>query len=159
MKIFAALTIVLLTQMSCASVREAASIKPRSFEENGVLMSEPTPSAWAIGSTWNFVQYAEDGTVALDVTFRVTDRPVRTCNSGDWRALEITKGHVGNGTVPLQHAYNVSGRLLTLDLTGACDLGYLQGALDQEKFDGQTVGGGFFDGDFHPQRVIGHRSR
>ena len=159
MKLLVAATIVLLTQMGCASVRESSSIRPRSFEENGLLMSEPTPSAWAIGSTWNFVQYAEDGAVVLEVAFRVTDRPVRTCNSGDWRALEITKGRVGNGTVPLQHAYNVSGRLLTLDLTGACDLGHIQGALDQGTFDGQTVGGGFFDGDFHPQRVIGRRSR
>jgi hypothetical protein len=122
-------------------------------------MSEPTPSDWKTGSVWNFVQYGEDGSAVLNATFRVTDNSAQTCSSGDWRELEIVEGQVGDGSVKLRQAYSVSGRLLTLDLTGWCDIGEIQGALSEGSFVGQTTGGPFTRGKFVPQRVVGRRLR
>jgi hypothetical protein len=129
------------------------------MEGNGKLMSMPTPADWQVGSTWSFIRFSEDGSPTLEVTFRVTDNPVKTCSSGDWRELELVDGHIGNGSIPFKQAYSVSGRLLTIDLTGGCDLGGVQGALTDGWFVGQTTGGPFSRGNFIPQRVVGRRLR
>lgn len=155
MRTLAIITSVLLLT-GCAS-DGSSFIPPRTMEENGQLMSEPTPSEWKAGSVWNFVQHNQDGEVVLDVTFRITDVPAETCSSGDWRVLELVNGKIGDGSIPLKHAYSVSGRLLTLDLTGWCDVGEIQGALTNGSFTGQTTGGAFTGGKFIPERVVGHR--
>jgi hypothetical protein len=157
MKRLSAITAILLLA-GCAA-RDVGSIQPRSLGENGILMSEPTPSNWEIGSEWNFVKYGKDGVAVLDVTFRVTDNPARTCSSGDWRELDIVDGQIGTGSIQLKQSYSVSGRLLTIDLTGWCDVGAIQGALSEESFAGQTTGGPFTRGKFVPQRVVGRRLR
>ena len=129
------------------------------MEENVLLMSQSTPSGWEIGSIWRFVQYEDDRSVALDITLRVTDRSTQTCSSGEWHELEVVEDRSGNGSIELKHAYSVSGRLLTLDLTGWCDVGEIQGELSEESFVGQTTGGPFSNGRFVPQRVTGRRLR
>ncbi len=158
MRPLATVTLILLLA-GCAATRQASFIQQRSLEENGLLMSEPTPSDWKTGSVWNFVQYGEDGSAVLDVTFRVTDKSTQTCSSGDWRELKIVGGQIGDGSIQLKQAYSVSGRLMTLDLTGWCDLGEIQGALSEGSFVGQTTGGPFTHGKFVPQRVVGRRLR
>lgn len=157
MKILASGAFVLLLA-GCAALH-SASINPGSLEENGRLMSEPTPADWKVGSVWSFVQLSEDGSPILDVTLRVTNKPATTCSSGDWRELELVDGQVGDGSAQLNQAYSVSGRLLTIDLTGWCDVGEIQGALTNSWFVGQTTGGPFPDRKFVPQRVVGRRLR
>ncbi len=149
---------VILILPGCAAVH-STSIQPRSLEENRLLISETTPSHWRVGSVWRFLQLGPDGAAVLDVTFRVTDTSTETCSSGDWRELEMIEGQIGDGRIKLKQAYSVSGRLLTLDLTGWCDLGQIQGALSEGSFVGQTTGGPFTRGKFVPQRVAGRRLR
>ncbi len=156
MRALATVTLILLLT-GCSTTRQASSVPQRSIMENRLLMSEPTPSDWKTGSVWNFVQYGEDGSVVLDATFRVTDNSAQTCSSGDWRELEIVDGKIGDGSIKLRQAYSVSGRLLTLDLTGWCDLGEIKGALSEGSFVGQTTGGPSRHGKFVPQRVVGRR--
>ena len=152
-------TFVLILLFAGCVGRHSTSIQPRSLEGNRLLMSEPTPSDWKVGSVWNFVQFGTNGVAVLDVTFRVTDRPAETCSSGDWRELELIDGQIGNGSAQVRQAYGVSGRLLTLDLTGWCDVGEIQGALQGASFEGQTTGGPFTGGRFKPQKVVGRRLR
>jgi hypothetical protein len=152
------LGIIAILLAGCA-VHQSSAINPRSVDENRFLMSAPTPSDWEIGSVWNFVQYGRDEVAVLDVSFRVTDEPARTCSSGTWRRLEIVEGQVGNGSVELRQAYSVTGRLLTLDLTGGCDFGSIQGVLSERTFEGETRGGLTMGAKFVPQRVVGRRFR
>lgn len=158
MKPITLISLILLCA-GCAATRPGNPIHDRPIEENEHLISEPTPSEWKAGSVWTFVQYGDDGSTALDVTFRVTDKPAQTCSSGDWRELELVKGRIADGSVRFRQAYSVSGRLLTLDMTGWCDLGKIQGALSEGSFLGQTTGGPFTRGRFVPQRVLGRRLR
>jgi len=155
MKNLAAIVLILL--LAGCTTRYSTSVQPRTLEGNRLLMSEPTPSDWSIGSVWHFVQLGQDGTQVLNVTLRVTDRPTQTCSSGDWRELELVEGQIGDGSARLKQAYSVSGRLLTLDLSGWCDVGGIQGALSEGSFVGQTTGGPFTYGKFVPQLVTGQK--
>lgn len=150
-----AITLLILL-VGCVPHRPA-DIRAGSLEGNGLLMSQPTPSDWQSGSLWRFVKLGQDGTVLLDATFRITDSPAQTCSSGDWHVLELVEGRIGGGGAEFTQAYSVSGRLLTLDLTGWCDLGGIQGELTEGTFMGQTTGGPFTRGKFAPQRVEGRR--
>jgi hypothetical protein len=131
----------------------------KAAEEYARPTSEPTPAQWRVGSTWNFKQFARNGSTVLDVTFRLTDKPVETCSSGDWRELELIEGQphgqLGGGRFETVKAYSVTGRLLLLDFTGWCDLGGIRGVLSGASFLGDTTGGPFTHGQFDPERVVG----
>jgi len=105
------------------------------------------------------MQSGRDGAIEREFTVRVTDRPEQTCSSGDWRALEMMEDAVPGGSAPLKQAYSFSGRLLTIDLTGWCDVGEIQGALSGDSFAGQTTSGPLYGAKFVPQKVTGRRVR
>lgn len=154
MRLLSAVSFILLMAGCTATLNSTQQIRLREVE---LLMSQPTPSDWHPGSVWSFVQSGEDGSPVLKATFRVTDESAETCSSGNWRALELVEGEVGDGSIQLTHAYSVSGRLLTLDLTGGCDFGQIQGALSDGSFLGQTSGGPTTYGKSVPKRVVGRR--
>lgn len=151
------IAIIFLLMLTSCATNQSSATQPTSFKVNAELMSEPTPSDWEIGSIWNFVQYGKYESEVLNLTFKVTDKSTQTCSSGDWRELEIIDGQIGDSSIKLKQSYSVSGRLLTIDLTGACDLGEIQGALSDGSFEGQTSGGPFTFGKYVPQRVVGRR--
>ena len=102
---------------------------------------------------------ARNGSTVLDVTFQLTDKPVETCSSGDWRRLKLIDGQLdgqpGGGRFETLQAYSVTARSLLLDLTGWCDLGGIKGVLSGRSFLGETTGGPFTHGQFNPERVVG----
>lgn len=157
MKKFAVSVLVLLLA-GCAN-RSAAPDRPAILEDNASLMSEPTPPEWTTGAVWHFVQSGRNGAVEREFTVRVTGRPEQTCSAGDWRALELVEDSLPCANVPLKQAFSVAGRLLTIDLSGWCDVGEIQGALSGDSFAGKTTGGLLFGAKFVPQKVTGRRVR
>lgn len=123
------------------------------------LVAAPTPAEWRPGETWRLRSFDADGAVDSEVPLRITDRPIETCTSGEWMALERLDVAQPGGAAVAQApgtdwAYQVQGRSLGIDPHPAmCDMGSISGALDGARFTG-TIGGGPFPAPgYRPLRV------
>lgn len=151
MKILAALA---LTSMlaGCTSTRG----EPSDAERFATLVAEPTPPEWRVGAVWEFSNpEPHDGSPSSWIV-RVTNTPIETCTSGEWRKLEPIRAPVQGTREPARYAYSVSGRLLMLDFNaGTCDLGDIRGELTDGSFVGQRSAGPFPGRDFVAPRIVG----
>lgn len=127
------------------------------LEYNRELMDDVTPEAWHPGAVWAFAILAEDGTLETELTFKVATDPVNTCSSGEWRKLELVASNVDPSIPWYSPSYSVSGRLLTIVMSGWCDGREIQGELTGRWFVGEVMQGAFGNHDATRQRVIGRR--
>ena len=143
-----ALPIILIALLSACANDFAAHA-----ERYKQLVAAPTPSHWKPGAIWTFVIADHYGNKLNSLTFRISQDAAVTCSSGDWRKLELVEGKLGDGSVPLQAAYSVEGRALSLDLTGWCDVGGITGELLDHTFAGRSTGGPV-SGDSHSANQV-----
>ena len=145
---------VLLVLSGCASTsRQDAAARAAAYR---ALIEAPTPAEWRPGETWRLRHFDADGAVSGEVPLRITDRPIETCESGEWLALErLDVAQPGSAQAPgTDWAYQVEGRSLDIDPhPGWCDLGSISGALDGARFEGRTSGGPFTYGRYQPLRI------
>lgn len=147
---------VLLVLSGCASTsRQDAAARAAAYR---ALIEAPTPAEWRPGETWRLRRFDADGAVTSEELLRLTDRPIDTCQNGEWMALEplVPRRRPVREGVPLPEmhwAYQVKGRHLELDPTGWCDLEMINGALDGARFEGTTSGGPFAGRRYQPLRV------
>ena len=99
--------------------------------------SLPTPSSLKPGALWSFVLLNGDGGIAATLVVRLSDESINTCESGDYRRLEIlSKSKTSAAILENDAAYQVMGAALRIQLsTGLCDNGY--------AIIGEVRGGGF----------------
>ena len=73
------------------------------------------------------------------IVVKLSDVPVKTCDSGDYRRAEILAEHRVDDAIPLYNpAYEVTGAALRIQLsTGLCDDGYaIIGGVTKGGFEG-----------------------
>ena len=81
----------------------------------------------------------EHGQVAATIVVKLSDVPVKTCDSGNYRRAEILADHRVDDGIPLYNpAYEVTGAALRIQLsTGLCDDGYaIIGGVTERGFEG-----------------------
>ena len=99
--------------------------------------SLPTPASLKPGALWSFVLLNGDGGIAATLVVRLSDESINTCESGDYRRVEIlSKSETSAAILENDAAYQVTGAALRMQLsTGLCDNGY--------AIIGEVRGGGF----------------
>ena len=121
-------TLVLLLLTGCASNQPSPS---------QLASSLPTPASLKPGSLWSFVLLNGDGRIAATLVVRLSDESINTCESGDFRRVEVLSKSLTDAAITLNDAaYEVVGAALRIQLsTGLCDNGY--------AIIGGVKGGGF----------------
>jgi hypothetical protein len=120
------------------------------------LASEPTPAAWKALSTWKFTVAGRAGNPLGALTLEFTDRPAKTCSSGDWYRADFKDGTLANLAIPgwyteqkLYPAYGISGRAIVVQLNAPiCDnFIELHGELQESSASGTLLSQHMFGGD------------
>jgi len=77
----------------------------------------------------------KSGGLSQSIVFRVSDEPIHTCVSGDWKRLEVVRAP---DKLTLNPAYSVQGRNVEILLsTGLCDsYNEFVGELSDQGFSG-----------------------
>lgn len=122
--------VLILAALGCATTR------PSAFQQAAAL---PTPDTLAPDSRWAFVLLDEHGQMAGTIVVKLSDVPVTTCGSGDYRRVEVLADHRVDNRITLHNpAYEVTGAALRIELSsGLCDDGYaIVGGVTGSSFEG-----------------------
>lgn len=122
--------LILLATLGCATTQ------PSAFQKAAAL---PTPGTLAPNSRWAIVLLDEHGQMAGTIVVKLSDEPVKTCDSGNYRRVEVLADHrVDDGITLHDPAYEVTGAALLIQLsTGLCDNGYaIIGGVTGNGFEG-----------------------
>jgi len=88
--------------------------------------------------TVSFVETDSSGKTVRELKFELTDRPARTCISGDWKqaAVLADPGHYSNGAAYVM----ANGKLEVLLVNNICDVydSYF-GTVTNDRFSGEHV--------------------
>jgi hypothetical protein len=101
-----------------------ATTQPSAYEKAAAL---PTPDSLLPNSRWAIVLLDANGDLAADIVVQLSSAPVKTCDSGNYRSVEVISERRSDRSIPpLQNpAYDVEGAALRIELTsGWCDDGY-----------------------------------
>jgi hypothetical protein len=126
----------LVLLVACMLVVGCATTQPSAYEKAAAL---PTPNTLFPNSRWAIVLLDEHGQVAGTIVVKLSDAPVKTCDSGEYRRAEVLADHRVDGGIPLYNpAYEVTGAALRIQLaTGLCDGGYaIIGGVTESGFEG-----------------------
>jgi len=122
--------LILLATLGCASVQPSAYQK---------AAARPTPSTLTPNSRWAVVLLDESGQVAATLVLKLSDVPVKTCDSGNYHRAEVVAEHrLTDGITLHDPAYEVTGSAIRIQLsTGMCDDGYaVVAGVTGSSFDG-----------------------
>ena len=124
--------IVLITLI--ASLSSCSTTEPSQYQ---VWASEQTPNYWSVGSPWAFTAIREDGQIERSMTIKFTDTVTETCESGDWKRIEIIDQSPPRSPEFIgEAAYLLNGRALLINLTAnICD--------NYTEYRGELTGNGF----------------
>lgn len=125
-----ALAVALLITTGCATT-------PPSDYQRGMALA--TPATLNVNSRWALVLLDGHGQVAGSLVVRLTDAPVKTCDTGAYRRVEVLSDHRVDKSLPLfEPAYLVEGSALRIVLTtGVCDDSYaIIGGVTEAGFSG-----------------------
>jgi hypothetical protein len=123
-------------------ISACASISPSLYLD---WAGEPTPDYWSLGSSWAFAAIQEDGQIQRAITIRFTDTAAETCNTGDWKQVEIiAQSPERSEKFAGLAAYKLIGSTLRIDLTSnLCDTkSEYRGELTDTGFVGYQQSGG-----------------
>ena len=113
-----------------------ATTQPSAYEKAAAL---PTPKTLFPNSRWAIVLLDANGDIAGDMIVQLSSAPVKTCDSGNYRSVEVISERRSDSSIPLHNpAYEVEGAALRIDLsTGWCDDGYaIVGGVTEAGFEG-----------------------
>jgi hypothetical protein len=127
-----------------------ATTQPSAYEKAAAL---PTPDTLLPNSRWAIVLLDANGDIAGDMVVQLSSVPVKTCDSGNYRSVDVISERRSENSIPLSNpAYEVEGAALRIELTtGWCDDGYA-------IVGGVTKVGGF-EGIHMPEVLISPRSK
>jgi hypothetical protein len=126
-----------------------ATTQPSAYEKAAAL---PTPDSLLPNSRWAIVLLDANGDIAADMVVQLSSAPVKTCDSGNYRSVEVISERRSDRSIPLENpAYDVEGAALRIQLSpGWCDDGYA-------IIGGVTAAG--FEGIHMPEVLIVPRSK
>jgi hypothetical protein len=113
-----------------------ATTQPSDYEKAATL---PTPKTLFPNSRWAIVLLDANGDIAGDMVVQLSSAPVKTCNSINYRSVEVISERRSDSSIPLDNpAYEVEGAALRIDLSpGWCDDGYaIIGGVTEAGFKG-----------------------
>ena len=122
--------VILLTFLDgCATVQLSAYQK---------ASTAATPPTLRPGQKWAIVLLDGEGHVWKTLVVRLTNIPIRTCDSDNDRQLDVISESVGKGPLLNSPVYEVSGAAMRMQLSStACDGGYgVIGGVSDSGFEG-----------------------
>jgi hypothetical protein len=103
-----------------------------------IASAAPTPLTLRPGQKWAITLLDGEGHIWKSVVVRLTDIPVKTCDSDDDRKLELISESLGTGPALHEPTYHVTGSAMRIQLaSAACDAGYsLVGGVTDNGYEG-----------------------
>jgi hypothetical protein len=126
----------LLSVVMFLLVASCATTQPSAYQRAQGLA---TPHALTPGARWALVLLDGNGQIAASLVIKLSDVPILTCDSGNYRRVEVESESRLDGNVPLHDpAYEVVGAAVRIQLSsGWCDDGYaIIGGVTESGFEG-----------------------
>lgn len=103
-----------------ASLTACFTAKPSQYQ---TWASDPAPDYWSLRAVWAFMAVRDDDQIERSMTIRFTDAVAETCESGDWKTVEIIEqSPLRDPRFVGEAAYLLNGRALQINLTAnICD--------------------------------------
>jgi hypothetical protein len=117
--------------------------------------ASPTPSAWVMGSSWDFYTVGMAGEPLGSFTLSLTDEPTETCIGGSWYRAEVVRNSstifpldIWYSSSDLFPAYSIHGRIIEIVMnSGICDnYAMLNGDLTDTGANGRVAWEGMVGG-------------
>jgi hypothetical protein len=126
----------LLSVLVLLLVTGCATTQPSAYQRAAGLV---TPRSLTPGARWAFVLLDGKGQISAHLVVKLSDAPIKTCDSGNYRRVVVESDSRLGSNVPLHDpSYEVVGAAVRIQLSsGLCDDGYaIIGGVTETGFEG-----------------------